>query len=106
VGWPFIAEYSSQFISFRPFICFFSIATVIAYEYHQTVWVPIVCYTLAGFTAVCRLAVNDHWASDVLFGSAFGYAIGSLVYHHRADKTFEIVPVSSSGIGATLVFHL
>ena len=84
----------------------FSIATVIAYEYHQTVWVPIVCYTVAGFTALYRLAVNDHWASDVLFGSALGYAIGSLVYHHRANKTFEIVPVSSSGIGAALVFHL
>ena len=82
----------------------FAIATVIGLEYWETKWVPIVSFGLAGFTALYRLAVNDHWASDVLFGSALGYAIGSLVYFNT-NKTLQIIPVSSTGIGATLIYH-
>jgi membrane-associated phospholipid phosphatase len=82
----------------------FSIATVIALEYWDTKWVPIVSFGLAGLTAVYRLAVNDHWASDVLAGSALGLAIGSLVYFNT-NKKLLIIPVSSTGIGATLVYN-
>ena len=82
----------------------FSVATVIALEYWKTKWVPIVCFGLAGFTALYRLAVNDHWASDVLFGSALGFAVGSMVFFN-ANKKLQILPVSSTGIGATLIYH-
>ncbi|MCK9204303.1 MAG: phosphatase PAP2 family protein [Bacteroidales bacterium] len=82
----------------------FAVATVIGLEYWKTKWVPIVCFGLAGFTALYRLAVNDHWASDVLFGSALGFAIGSLVYFNT-NKTIQIIPVSSTGMGATLIYH-
>jgi len=82
----------------------FSIATVIALEYWDTKWVPIVCFGLAGFTALYRLAVNDHWASDVLFGSALGFAVGSMVYFNT-NKKLQIIPVSSTGVGATLIWR-
>jgi membrane-associated phospholipid phosphatase len=82
----------------------FSIATVIGLEYWDTKWVPAVCFSLAGFTALYRLAVNDHWASDVLFGSALGFAIGSMVYFNT-NKKLQVIPVSSTGIGATLIYH-
>jgi len=82
----------------------FSIATVIALEYWDTKWVPIVCFGLAGFTALYRLAINDHWASDVLFGSALGFAVGSMVYFN-ANKKLQIIPVSSTGVGATLIWR-
>ncbi len=82
----------------------FSIATVIALEYWDTKWVPIVCFGLAGLTAAYRLAMNDHWASDVLFGSALGFAVGSMVFFN-ANKKLQIIPVSSTGIGATLIYH-
>ncbi len=82
----------------------FSIATVIGLEYWDTKWVPVVSFGLAGFTALYRLAVNDHWASDVLFGSALGFAVGSMVYFN-ANKKLQVIPVSSTGIGATLVYH-
>ncbi|MFZ4520954.1 MAG: phosphatase PAP2 family protein [Bacteroidales bacterium] len=82
----------------------FSVATVVALEYWDTKWVPGVCFGLAGFTALYRLAVNDHWASDVLVGSALGFAIGSMVYFN-ANKKLQIIPVSSTGLGATLVYH-
>lgn len=82
----------------------FSIATVIGLEYWSTKWVPAVSFSLAGFTALYRLAVNDHWASDVLFGSALGFAVGSTVFFN-ANKKVEIIPVSSTGPGATLIYH-
>lgn len=82
----------------------FSIATVIGLEYWSTKWVPAVSFGLAGFTALYRLAVNDHWASDVLFGSALGFAVGSMVFFN-ANKKVEIIPVSSTGPGATLIYH-
>jgi membrane-associated phospholipid phosphatase len=82
----------------------FAVATVIGLEYWHTKWVPAVSFGLAGFTALYRLAVNDHWASDVLFGSALGFAIGSMVYFN-ANKKLQIIPVSSTGVGATLIYH-
>jgi membrane-associated phospholipid phosphatase len=82
----------------------FALATLIGLEYWDTKWVPMVSFGMAGFTALYRLAVNDHWASDVLFGSALGFAIGSLVYFN-ANKKLQIIPVSSTGIGATLIYH-
>ena len=82
----------------------FSVATVIALEYWDTKWVPGVCFGLAGFTALYRLAVNDHWSSDVLFGSALGFAVGSMVYFN-VHKKLEVVPVSPMGMGATLIYH-
>jgi membrane-associated phospholipid phosphatase len=82
----------------------FALATLIGLEYWDTKWVPIVSFGLAGFTALYRLAVNDHWASDVLFGSALGFAIGSMVYFNT-NKKLQIIPVSSTGIGATLIYH-
>ena len=82
----------------------FSIATVIALEYWDTKGVPIVSFGLAGLTAAYRLAMNDHWASDVLFGSALGFAVGSMVFFN-ANKKLQIIPVSSTGIGATLIYH-
>jgi len=82
----------------------FAVATVVGLEYWDTKWVPCVSFGIAGFTALYRLAVNDHWASDVLFGSALGFAIGSMVYFN-ANKKIQIIPVSSTGFGATLVYH-
>ena len=83
----------------------FAVATLIGLEYWDTKWVPAVCFGLAGFTALYRLAVNDHWASDVLFGSAMGFAIGSMVYFN-ANKKLQIIPVSPVGMGATLIYRL
>ncbi|MBI3556425.1 MAG: phosphatase PAP2 family protein [Deltaproteobacteria bacterium] len=39
---------------------------------------------LAAFTGVCRLDVNAHHLSDVIFGAALGYAVGqSYALHHQ-----------------------
>ena len=84
----------------------FSIATVIASEYNDTFWIPIVSYTIAGLASVSRIYDDEHWASDVFFGAVLGYGIGKLVYNN-SGKRFAFSPVSSSGnFGFSVIYSL
>ncbi len=65
-------------------IAAFSLATVIATEYWDTGWIPILSYSMATLVGVSRLYDKKHWSSDVLVGAAMGYAIGRLV--HRSEN--------------------
>ena len=69
----------------------FSVATVIAEEYKGTVWVPVVCYTLASCTGLARIHDNAHWASDVLTGALVGYLTGRLIVR-KNNWGINIVP--------------
>jgi membrane-associated phospholipid phosphatase len=70
-----------------------SLATVIANEYHDRPLVQMAAYGIAGAVSVARFTGHNHYLSDVLVGSAMGYGIGRYVYHahHRKDS------VSGSG---------
>jgi len=59
----------------------FSLAAIVASEYRQHRAVPIIAYSIAGAASLSRIYDNRHWASDVLVGAAFGFAIGKLIYH-------------------------
>ena len=83
----------------------FAVATVIATSYAKTIWVPIVCYTIAGFTAASRVYMNDHWFSDVFVGSAMGFAIGRLIINNHIKK-LKVLPISHVGTGVMLVYQL
>ena len=80
----------------------FAIATVVATSYEHTIWIPIVCYTLATGAALSRVYNNDHWASDVLVGSVIGFAIGKLVV--KNESKLKVLPVSPTGPGISLVY--
>ncbi|MBL7110701.1 MAG: phosphatase PAP2 family protein [Bacteroidales bacterium] len=80
----------------------FAIATVVATSYQQTIWVPIVCYTLATGAALSRVYDNEHWASDVVFGSVVGFAVGKLVM--KNESKLKVLPVSPTGPGISLVY--
>ncbi|HEV8138315.1 MAG TPA: phosphatase PAP2 family protein [Pyrinomonadaceae bacterium] len=69
-----------------------SLATVIANEYHDHRAVQIAAYGIASAVSISRFTGEKHYLSDILVGSAMGYGIGRYVYraHHR---------VSSSGGG-------
>ncbi len=62
-----------------------SVATVIAHEYHDRVAVQIAAYGIASAVSVSRFTGRKHYLSDILVGSALGYGIGNYVYHahHR-----------------------
>lgn len=62
-----------------------SLATVIANEYHDRPLVQVAAYGIAASVSVARFTGQQHYLSDVLVGSALGYGIGRYVYrtHHR-----------------------
>jgi len=62
-----------------------AVATVIANEYHDRRAVQIAAYGVATAVSVARFTGQKHYLSDVVVGSAMGYAIGKYVYsaHHR-----------------------
>ena len=57
----------------------FTIATVVAYEYSDKLWVQILAYSIATMTALSRTYDNVHWSSDIFVGAAFGFAMGKLI---------------------------
>lgn len=57
----------------------FSVASVLAEQYDETRYVPALSYAIATLTGLSRINDNKHWASDVAFSAALGYAVGKLV---------------------------
>jgi len=66
-----------------------AVATVIANEYRDHRVVQIAAYGAATAVSVARFTGQKHYLSDVVAGSALGYAIGRYVYsaHHRSSVT-------------------
>ena len=69
-----------------------AVATVIANEYHDHRSVQIAAYGTAAAVSVARFTGQKHYLSDVVVGSALGYAIGKYVYntHHRNPLTSDL----------------
>ena len=63
-----------------------SLATVIANEYHESRLIQISAYGIASAVSVARFTGRNHYLSDVLVGSAMGYGIGRYVYHAHHRK--------------------
>ncbi len=69
----------------------FAVATVIAEKYSHNTLVRTAAYTLAGLTAISRVHDNDHWTSDVFFGSALGhFAARGVLKLHEGNKNFQL----------------
>jgi len=66
-----------------------SLATVIANEYHDRPLVQIAAYGIAGAVSLSRFTGQKHYLSDVLVGSALGYGIGRYVYHAHHRKSLN-----------------
>jgi len=56
-------------------IAAFSVATVVARQYRNHRWVPLVAYGGAALVGFSRLSLSAHFASDVFMGAALGYSI-------------------------------
>jgi len=79
----------------------FSLATVFAFEYRKTVWIPCLAYTLATGTAISRLYDNKHWASDVVIGSAIGFFTGRFMWKQSRKTNHRCILLPSLGKEAT-----
>lgn len=101
---PFQPISNSSFPSGHSTIAF-AVATVVATSYHQTIWGPLICYSLAGLVAASRVYQNDHWFSDVFIGAALGFAIGKTIMNNHIKK-LKVLPISHVGTGVMLVYQL
>ena len=66
-----------------------SLATVVANEYHDRRLVQIGAYGVASAVSLARFTGRKHYLSDVLVGSAMGYGIGRYVYHAHHRKSSD-----------------
>ncbi len=64
----------------------FSLATVLAMQYRESVWVPIVAYSVATGVGLSRVTLNKHWLSDILVSGVLGYVIGRLVVRNHRSR--------------------
>ena len=90
-------------------ISIFGTATVIAEMYKDTVWVPVLSYTVATLSGLSRVTEDTHWLSDVFLGAVLGYAIGKFVVkrRNRFGHQLKIYPIANThqlGIGVNYVF--
>jgi membrane-associated phospholipid phosphatase len=88
-------------------IAAWSVATVIAQQYRDIKIVPVICYTLATGVGLSRITEDTHWLSDVIFGGALGYCVGSYVVKKRAGTRLSLFPVigeKSLAVNTTIRF--
>ena len=64
----------------------FSIATVIAKQYDQTIYVPILSYAAATIVGITRIGESTHWASDVFVGAVLGYLSATQIVHNNPSQ--------------------
>jgi membrane-associated phospholipid phosphatase len=62
-----------------------SLASVVAHEYHTSKLIPIMAYTLASVVSVSRVTGRDHFPSDVLASAGMGWFMGRYVYRTHMD---------------------
>jgi membrane-associated phospholipid phosphatase len=70
-------------------IAAWSMASVVADEYHDRPLVRFGAYGLATAVSLARYTGRNHFLSDALVGSAIGYGIGHYVYRTHHDSSLD-----------------
>lgn len=79
----------------------FSMATVVAMQYRDSVWVPIISYTVAAAVGLSRVTEEKHWFSDVVVGGVLGHVIGRMVMrNHR--RRHHVMPAAGLDHGSLM----
>ncbi|MCP4712944.1 MAG: phosphatase PAP2 family protein [Planctomycetes bacterium] len=78
-----------------------TVATVM--NEHYGPWVGVPLFALSGLVMYERLDNGEHWASDVVFGAALGYVVGSTVAKRYKPEIFgmEVMPYIDPLSGST-----
>ncbi len=84
-------------------------AAVISEMYKDTVWVPVLSYTMAGLVGLSRVTEDTHWLSEIVLSTVLGIAIGKYVVkrRNRMGRKINIMPmVGTNKIGLSLSYTL
>lgn len=85
----------------------FALASYVSSAYKDKPWVGISSYSIAALVGLSRLNDDFHWTSDVFVGAVLGYAIGKCVFNNSLERhNIQILPVSQTGLGLTLIKRL
>jgi len=82
----------------------FATAMVLQDHYGWKVGVPF--FAASTYTALSRLTVNKHWASDVTFGAFVGIASARTVTLHLRNQKFALVPLAAPGGAGLALTHV
>jgi len=80
----------------------FALATVVAMQYRDEPWVPVLAYTVAASVGLSRMALDRHWASDVLVGAVVGHFVSRLVVRNHRRRQRLVPALSCSGRAVVL----
>ena len=80
-----------------------SFATAMVLQEHFGWKAGVPAFAAAAYTAVSRVAANQHWASDVVFGAAVGLASGRTVTIQLREARLRLAPLAVPGGGGVLV---
>jgi membrane-associated phospholipid phosphatase len=84
----------------------FATAAVIQQHYGWKIAMPF--YALGGYVSVSRLVDNQHWTSDVIFGSAIGLVSGRAASFGHASHRVSVSPMAiphGIAIGGVITPH-
>lgn len=75
-----------------------SIAPILAEQYRETRWVPVLAYSVASLTSLSRVYDDKHWSSDIFAGAVIGYLAGRMTL--ASTPRFSLHPaVKYPGLG-------
>jgi len=75
-----------------------ALASVVALEYNKNILYPITAYGLASLVSFSRLSGQQHFASDIVAGSAIGWFIGRYVFQTHVDHSIHRRSPSKLGV--------
>jgi len=74
------------------------LASVVAHELKKKILYPITAYGLASLVSFSRLSGQQHFASDIVAGSAIGWFIGRYVFQTHVDHSIHRRPPSKLSV--------
>lgn len=82
----------------------FTVATVLSAQYGSESAVTLLAYALAAMTGWSRMNDNDHWASDILFGSYIGYISAREAMRMPDDRPRTDTPAAKCPVSLSFSF--
>jgi hypothetical protein len=77
-----------------------ALARVMSSEFSDKPWLKLLCSGAATTVSASRVLSRDHFPSDAIVGSAFGYLVGGYVERRRSDQYWDSLSYSVSPLRA------